>query len=96
MATCVHEPGTKQNGRTILLLWPGSWGLEEAVKKRSVEITSFLKARLDPEARVPSSGRAAAGRSGWGRGGQRSEPQLVTDTWEPLWKLCGAQETMFS
>lgn len=35
----------------MLLLWPGSWELEEVVKKRCEEITSFLKTRPDPEAR---------------------------------------------
>lgn len=66
----------------MLLLWPGSWELEEAVKKRCEEITSFLETRPVPEARVPSSGQAAAGCSGWGRAVGAQELQLVTDTWE--------------
>lgn len=43
----------------MLLLWPGSWELEEAVKKQCEEITSFLKTRPDPEARpqLRASGR---------------------------------------
>lgn len=46
--TCA-QPSTN-SGRTMLLLWPGNWELEEAVKKRC-EITSFLEARPDLEAR---------------------------------------------
>lgn len=80
----------------MLLLWPGSWELEEAVKKQCEEITSFLKTRPDPEARVPSSGRAAAGCSGWGRGRRRSgAPTSNRHVGNPLESLCSPGNHVF-
>lgn len=35
----------------MLLLWPGDWELEDAVKKRCEEIASFLETRPDSDAR---------------------------------------------
>lgn len=81
----------------MLLLWPGIWELEEAVKKRCEEITRFLKTRPDPEAGAsPALGERRPGAVGGARAGGAQEPQLVTDTWEPLRKVCGAREIMFS
>lgn len=71
MVTRVCAQPSTNSGRTMLLLWPGNWELEEAVKKRC-EITSFLETRPDLEARPQLWARAAAGCSGWGRGGRRS------------------------
>lgn len=62
------------------------------MKKRRKEIASFLKTGPDPEARPQLRATGAAG--GAGPGGA-PQPQLVTDTWEPLWKVCGAREMVF-
>lgn len=54
---CTNSALAKQS--TMLLLWPWNWELEDAVKKRCEDITSFLETRPDPEARpqLPASVR---------------------------------------
>lgn len=75
--------------------------LEEAVKKLLSSLLVRGEHQLPENRSRPGGASPAPGercRVQWvgpGQGGAW-EPQLVADTWEPLWKVCGAREIVFS
>jgi hypothetical protein len=91
----VHEPGTSRAAAPCSCFGQGVGSWKKRLKSGARD-HQLPENRSRPGGASPAPGERPPGAVGGAGAGGAQETQLVTDTWEPLWKVYGAREIMFS